>query len=384
VSGTVGGIAISPVTLSGSALSTVLSGLPQAAPYALTVTVKGAGGSATSTVSGTTAGVVLNAATGLSAQLVSLPLNAAKWSLNWVDTSAGETGYQMQVCYGSATQCTTATATNAATYPGANATQNSWYAVAAANVIYSAPVGINGAASATITAPAQVNNGGGRYSFRVVPLNVAVKGPVSNTSVVVLGGGTTVAAPTNVVTDVGVANGTATISWTDVANNNSGYTVQQRQTGGVNAITLSNAGTRYLTAPQVQITAPTANGVQATAHAVVNANRTLSIVVDNKGSGYITRPTVTLVVGTGSQSQGGVSAVVGTVTGTLGANVWTTNYVTSTTTPTVLTGTTSSATISNLISGVGYQFQIRADGVNGGVPASAFTPATGSAVVVPK
>jgi hypothetical protein len=330
--------------------------------------------------------VVLNAATGLSAQLVSLPLNAAKWALNWVDASAGETGYQVQVCYGSATQCTTTTTVNAATYPGANATQNSWYVVPAASVTYTAPAGMNGAASALVTAAAQVNNGGGRYAFRVVPLNVAVRGPVSNTSVVTLGGGTTVTAPTNIVTAVGASTGTATISWTDGANNNSGYTVQQRQTGGVNSIALSNAGTRYLTAPTVQISAPVANGVQATAHAVVNANGSLSIVVDNKGSGYTTRPTVAFVTGTGSQTQGGVQAAFGTnaASGTLGANVWTTAYVASTTTPAPILGTATGVTVSNLIAGVGYQFQIRADGVTGGVPASAFTPATGSMVVVAK
>jgi hypothetical protein len=388
VTGSVNGTAITPVTLAGSALSTLLSGLPQAAPYALTVTVNGVGGSAASTVSGVTAGVNLQAATGLTAQLQSgaAPANA-KWSLNWADASSGETGYQVQICYGSATQCTTTSTLNANTYPGANATVNNWYAVPAANVAYTAPAGITGAASAIVTAAAQVNNGGGRYSFRVVPLNVAVKGAVSNISpVVVLAGGTAVAAPSGIAVASGATAGTATISWTDSANNNSGYTVQQRQTGGVNSVTLSNTGRNYLTAPQVTITAPAAGGVQATAHAVVNANGTLSVVIDNKGSGYTARPTVSFVANTGSQSQGGVQAAFNTnaTTSTLGGQTWATGYTTSATTPTPILGTTTGVTVSGLISGVGYQFQIRADGVNGGVPASAFTPATGSTVVVAK
>jgi hypothetical protein len=309
--------------------------------------------------------------------------------MNWVDASAGETGYQVQVCFGSNTQCTTTTTVNAATYPGANANQNSWYVVPAANVVYTAPVGSNGPASAVVTAAAQINNGGGRYSFRVLPLNVATRGPISNTAVVTLGGGAAVAVPTGIVAATGAAAGTATISWTDAANNNSGYTVQQRTTGGVSTVTLSNAGTRYLTAPTVAITAPTPNGTQATAHATVNPNGSLSIVIDNKGSGYTARPTVSFVTGTGSQSQGGVQAAfnINATTSTLGGQTWTGAYSTVTAanlTPNPILGASSSVTIGGLIAGTGYQFQIRADGVTGGVTNSAWVPTNASNVVVPK
>jgi hypothetical protein len=390
VTGTVNGAAITPVNLAGADLSTSLSGLPQAVPYSLTVTVTGAGGSATSTVSGTTAGVLLNAATGLNVQLLSgaAPANAT-WALNWVDASAGETGYQVQVCYGSNTQCTTTTAVNAGTYPGANATQNRWYAIPAGSLAYTAPAGTTGAASATVTAAAQVNNGGGRYSFRVAPLNVAALGPVSNTSLVVLGGGTAVTVPSGITAAQGATAGKATLGWTDTANNNSGYTLQQRATGGVNTVTLSNAGTGYLTAPTVAITAPAAGGTQATAHAVRNANGTLSIVIDNKGSGYTARPTLSFVNGTGSQSQGGVPAAFNATatTSTLGGQTWTAAWVTpavANVAPNPTLGTTTNVTVSGLISGTGYQFQVRANGVNGGVPASAYVPVTGNPVITAK
>jgi hypothetical protein len=180
------------------------------------------------------------------------------------------------------------------------------------------------------------------------------------------------------VTVVAGAAGTqsATVSWTDVANNNSGYTVQARTTGGVAAITLASGGSRYVTAPSVTIAAPAAGGVQATAHAVVTpvvgtTGGVVSIVIDNPGSGYTARPTVTVTGG--NRNAGGANASgTGTANSTLGGNIWTTAYAAVAVQPPPLNGLSTTAILGGLVTGTGYQFQVRADGVPGGPPASAY------------
>jgi len=384
VSGTVGGVALAQQTFAGAATGTAaFTGVAQAVPYSLTVTVSGAGGSAVTTVTGTTAGAILNAATGARAQLVSLPLASSKFAVNWVDTSQGETGYQVQVCNSFAAQCSTATTLSATPYPGANAAQNRWYPVAAASVAYTAPLTASGAASAVVSIASQVNFLGSNYYFRVLPLNGAALGPVSNVTATVNMAAGTVAAPTG-VSAVSSSAGTALVSWTDAANNNSGYTVQARRTGGVASVTLASGGSRYVTAPAVVISAPVAGGVQATAHAVVSpvvgtTGGVVSIVIDNAGSGYTARPTVTVTGG--NRNAGGTNAsATGTAIGNLGANVWITAYAA--TTPATTAGNVSNVTTTGLLSGWGYQFQVRADGVPNGAAASAFvTSGTGVAVV---
>jgi hypothetical protein len=182
--------------------------------------------------------------------------------------------------------------------------------------------------------------------------------------------GTTVAAPSG-ITVASNAVGTATLGWTDAANNNGGYTLQQRQTGRVASITLASGGSGYTVAPTVTITPPlTAGGVTAVAHAVIGTGGTVSIVIDNAGVGYTARPVVAV---TGGTRVGGTAAsLLGTANGTLGANVWTTAYVNAVTTPAVTAGNVNGTTVNGLSSAGSYQFQLRADGVAGGVGASAF------------
>jgi hypothetical protein len=370
VSGTVDGVAIAPITQAAVANGTVtLTGLGLGKVYALTVTVNGVGGAAASSVSGSTATASLLPATGLSVELVTGPVGASTFALNWVDASLGESGYQAQVCYGSTTQCTTATTliSPLVTYPGTTATVNRWYPVAAGNLAYTAPTGDTGAASALVTGLA-VQTATPRYYFRVVPLNVAVTGPASNISAAV----NLTATPTAPTAVSAVSNsvGTALVSWTDTANNNATFNLQQRATGGIASITLGTAGTRYTVAPSVVISAPAAGGVQATAHAVATpvvgtTGGVVTIVIDNPGTGYTARPTVT--VSGGTRNAGGTAASgTGTATANLGlgTNVWTTAY-TAIAAAAVPVGNSTSVTATGLSSGTAYQFQVQPVGISG-------------------
>jgi hypothetical protein len=62
-------------------------------------------------------------------------------------------------------------------------------------------------------------------------------------------------------------------------------------TGGVTAITITNSGINYATAPTVNITSNTGTG--ATAVATVVNGAVNSITVTNRGTGYVTPPTIT-------------------------------------------------------------------------------------------
>jgi hypothetical protein len=387
VSGTVGGVAIAPVTLTGAAITasgaTSLTGLAQNAAYSLTVTVNGAGGSAASTAAtGTTAAAaapVLAAATGATAQLIAGPITAASFAVNFVDASVGETGYQTQICFGSATQCIATSAVNATAYPGTTATANRWYPVPAGNVAYTAAAGATGAASVLVSGLA-VQTATPRYYIRVAALNGATVGPVSNIATAI----NLTATPTapTLVSAVSTGAGTATVSWTDNANNNASNTVQVRATGSVAAITLANGGTRYTAAPTVTISAPAAGGVQATAHAVATpvvgtTGGVVSIVIDNAGSGYTARPTVTVAGGT--RTGGTAASGTGTATSSLGGNLWVSVYA-NVTAATAL-GNVGSVTATGLTSGTAYQFQVQAVGIT--AVASTFAT-TGTGVVLVK
>jgi hypothetical protein len=381
ITGTMNGAAIAPVTVAGPALAAgvaQLTGLPAAATYNLTVTVTGAGGSASASVSGKVAGVTLVAATGMAAQLVSIPLSTAQFALSFNDLSQGETGYQLQVCLGGSatnnTQCLGAETVSTTAYPGTSATANRWYPVTA-NVTYTLPAS-TGAATALISSIAvQNNNSNGRYSFRVAPLNSGTTpvtvGPVSTAATITLGNGGTPVAPT-LGTSVANVGGTATLTWADVANNNASYTIQSRRTGSIANITLTSGGSQYTTPPTVTIAAPNVvGGVQATAHAVVTGG-VVSILVDNPGSGYTGRPAVNVTGG--NRNAGGANASsTGTANSTLGGNTWTTAYANVTNqTPATLNGLSTTATVGGLIVGSGYQFQIRSNGVGGNSGNSAY------------
>jgi len=77
--------------------------------------------------------------------------------------------------------------------------------------------------------------------------------------------------------------------------------------GSVGTIGITNAGSGYLFAPTVTISAPSAGGVQATAVCSVNVGtgRVIDTKIANGGTGYTTPPTVTFGA---SQTVGGVTA----------------------------------------------------------------------------
>ena len=151
--------------------------------------------------------------------------------LSFTDNSVGETTYKVEACYGTTTQCTTTTATSTS-----GTTQNRWYTVPAAGVVYTAPAGATGAASIVTTFPLQGGNGSNSlYRFRITPVaGTTVGGPATVSAIsptMNIGGNNaaTPAAPTEFTATAGVAGSkTINLAWTDVANNNAGYTVQSR------------------------------------------------------------------------------------------------------------------------------------------------------------
>jgi len=81
--------------------------------------------------------------------------------------------------------------------------------------------------------------------------------------------------------------------------------------GSVGQIGIVQSGSAYTSAPAVIISAPnSANGVQATATAVITANAVSSIFITEAGTGYTSSPTVTFNGGGGS----GANAVAGITT----------------------------------------------------------------------
>ena len=64
--------------------------------------------------------------------------------------------------------------------------------------------------------------------------------------------------------------------------------------GSVTSITVRGAGSGYLAAPVVTLSAPGGSGVTATATAVISGGRVTSITINNGGSGYTTPPAVAL------------------------------------------------------------------------------------------
>jgi FtsP/CotA-like multicopper oxidase with cupredoxin domain len=378
VTGTVGATVINQALAAG-ATGITLNNLPLSATYALTITVSGAGGSAATTVSGTTAGFVLTAATGLAAQVVSQVTTGAtnsvltglNYSLSWTDTSLGETGYKVEVCRGTCT-ATTAISTTANT-------NNRWYSIPAANVALTAPATPTGVYSAKVNnvAATQQNS----YYFRVSPLAGAVAapvaGPASNISAAV-NLNNAPAAPSNVSAVSNVA-GAMTVSWTDTSNANQAYQVQYALARTVIGLNIVNAGRGYTSVPTVTITPAAVDvgriAIPATAAATVNlvpgsANygRVTGLSITNPGSGYSVAPTVTLSAGGGS--------TLATATATVSGNpVYTTAPVTT-------DGIGTSQTINGLISGRGYLFRVSATGVTGSQGNSAAVPNNGLPAIV--
>jgi len=308
----------------------------------------------------TTPAYVLAQATGLAANLIS----SGSTLLTFNDASINETGYQVEVCYGTTTQCTAATPTSA--------TQafNVWYTVPAANVaVNSTP--LTGAATAVVNMTMVPNNG--TYKFRVSPVYGAVApavvGPVSASSPNLTFNGAARMAVVSGQTAVAAAGGTATVSWTDVANNNGGYTVNQRTVGALAGV--NTVGTRvWTTAPTAVVSAPNLTaaqgGVRATVTVAVAAGK-LVFTVTNPGVGYTAAPTITLTGGTF-----GVGTFAMLPQSNLPGNFWNTAYVAANIGATPLNGIATSATVTGLVVGRDYQFQVITNPiVNGGLVSAA-------------
>ena len=81
--------------------------------------------------------------------------------------------------------------------------------------------------------------------------------------------------------------------------------------GSIGQVGIVQGGSAYTSAPAVIISAPnSANGVQATATAVITANAVSSILITEAGTGYTSSPTITFNGGGGS----GANAVAGITT----------------------------------------------------------------------
>jgi len=76
-----------------------------------------------------------------------------------------------------------------------------------------------------------------------------------------------------------------------------GASVWQTIVGGAvgQTITVTNGGSNYVYAPQVQFSAPGSPGVQATGFATISNGAVSTITVVDQGAGYTSAPTITLV-----------------------------------------------------------------------------------------
>jgi hypothetical protein len=363
--------------LGAAASGYVDTGLTANTTYDYTVVASNLGGSTTATASFTTpVGESLLAATGLAANFVGMNTTLANSSviLSFNDQSNGETGYKVEFCRGTASQCTAATTTLATETANLGlATANRWIPLPAANVAVNSPAG-PGAASALLSGLSMTRAG---YYFRVSPLGAASSGPSSNISSF-MNLAATPAAPTGFGSATGGAAGTASLIWTDGANGNNSYQVQQRRLSGVYSIafTSANTGYGYTVAPNVYVAPPTLpGGVQATAHAVlVTANvpgvgsrsGVVRIVVDNPGAGYTAAPAVTVSGGTrvGGRAYGPATVLRSNYTAT-GSGTWVSAYADSVVSPTPVPGNGTGTTVTGLGTAIAYQFRLRATGVTG-------------------
>lgn len=133
-----------------------------------------------------------------------------------------------------------------------------------------------------LTAPAVVVSGGGIYGAGA-QFEAFVGRPLLAITVGVQGSGYT--------SDPAVA----------IAGDGSGATAHSVRSFAIDSITVDAGGSAYTSPPVVTIAPPTgANGVQATAHAVLTTGAVTSIVIDNPGFGYLTAPAVTFSGGGGT------------------------------------------------------------------------------------
>ncbi len=90
--------------------------------------------------------------------------------------------------------------------------------------------------------------------------------------------------------------------------------------GGVAAVSISNNGAGYATAPTVTFSAPPAGGTTATGTAVINSSGMVtSVTITNSGSGYTSAPTVTFSTpGTGTSPATGTAVFAGVISTAIG------------------------------------------------------------------
>lgn len=255
---------------------------------------------------------------------------------------------------------------------------NTWYTVApsvVALVPAASGVGLDRITLGPLTlSDASANTSS--YAFRVSPILTGQKGPLSNLSPAINLRGT-VAAPSAASVAPGAAAGQVVLGWTDAANNNAGYTVQQRTVPVVAVASVTNTGNGYLTAPTVTFSAPPAGGTAPVATAVLGtgamAGQVVSISVTKRGIGYTQAPNVTL----SAPPAGGTRATANSLLGAAGT--WANARGASP------GGNAAGASFTGLASGVAYQFQVRANAVPGGAAASAYVqvPAGNAAVIAP-
>ena len=92
--------------------------------------------------------------------------------------------------------------------------------------------------------------------------------------------------------------------------------------GTVTAITRTNAGSGYTSAPDVTISPPTtAGGVQATATVAISGGSITTFTITNAGSGYVEQPTVTFSGGGGSGAAAYATVGSGTTVRSLGSTI---------------------------------------------------------------
>lgn len=123
----------------------------------------------------------------------------------------------------------------------------------------------------------------------------------------------------------------------------------------VASIAVGAGGAGYTFPPPVTIGPPTgANGVQATAHAVIGAGAVTSIVIDNPGFGYLTTPTI-VVGGDGAGATGTATLESAGAIDHISLDAAGTNYTTPATitlTGGVGSGATATSSLNTAISGL--------------------------------
>jgi hypothetical protein len=171
-----------------------------------------------------------------------------------------------------------------------------------------------------------------------------------------------------------------------VITDNGGSGTYQAVIGGAlsTTVTIVNGGKNYTYPPQIQIAAPSAPGVQATATCTISGGAINAVTVVNQGAGYSAAPTISVMpdprdtTGTGANLTG-VLTGAGTVTAVLVTNQGTPvtsvptltfsggGYTTTAAATAIMNFTTTAYTVTS--AGSGYVGNVQVTGL-GGFPAT--------------